>query len=73
MSEVDKLLGLLRREREIRCPWCDHLWRNNENQFITYHGEGEDSTGEVECGWCEKAFVVNEIVTRTWETSKVEA
>lgn len=58
-------------EREIRCPFCNTLQENDDNQYpVTYWGEPEVS--EMDCQDCEKKFFVKENVSRTYEVAKEE-
>ena len=58
------------RDGEIHCPWCDHIFQDEESDYISY--QSEYHPGEVECEGCEQPFLVQEIVVRKYETTKAE-
>lgn len=51
------------------CPYCKHVNTLDDADafnYVTYWGEGEPN--ERSCDSCERAFLVVEVVTRTYET-----
>ena len=61
------------RMHNIFCPHC------NERQSVdtmmehsTFHGEKDDEDKICHCEHCDKRFIVNESVDRTFETDKCD-
>jgi uncharacterized Zn-finger protein len=74
-KDTDSLMAYLDEEmkkREIHCPYCSKEY-DRESQLenlVTYWGE--DGEVEVECGHCDKSYMVEEVVTRTYDVRKKE-
>jgi hypothetical protein len=47
------------------CPYCGSIDDDNPERNITYWGS-QDGPLERECGNCEKSFIYEEIVRRSW-------
>lgn len=62
------------RESNIFCPYCN--WKQDEEtkqEFITYWGEYNKYSDQIcYCDECNKKFIVNEEVTRTYNTEKIK-
>ena len=68
----DKVFERMRKEGEIRCPYCEYVHEGEETyDYISYHGS-EEGPQECECSNCERTFYVTEIVMRTYECVKEE-
>lgn len=69
--DLERELDRMRREEEIRCPFCDTLQTTDDNNYpVTYHGDGDESCKEMTCDECEQKFWVQEYVTRTYKVTK---
>lgn len=77
LDELDKFTELRRSEENIVCPYCGKINYEPLNphgcdmdELITYHGE----TGpiEFECMFCDKLFLVEEFVARTYAVTEME-
>ncbi len=66
-TELDK-------ETNIWCPYCNHKQdEDTKSSFVTYWGEPhKDDDQKCYCEECGKEFIVEESVTRTYETKKLE-
>ena len=71
MLDLEQILEMYRRDREIHCPHCGELHPNDDFQYpVTYWGE--DDPVELTCYECEKTFLVKEHIERTYEVMEVE-
>ena len=68
--DLGEWIAAWRREAEIHCPHCDTLYVDEDYQCVTMCGERDGGDPVVECGKCERDFVVIESVRRTYETRK---
>jgi len=69
LAQIDDMIARMKREREIHCPFCDALYDDSEERYCV-SAWGEDPPKQAFCSSCERTFLVREIVTRTYETSK---
>lgn len=69
---IDAYLARMREEynrtHEIRCPYCQSWFEDEDCDHVTYHGEPSQKTAI--CNGCDNEFIVTEKVDRTWETRK---
>lgn len=70
-QQMEADLARLRRETEIHCPYCDAEYDSSDEPVAVSYWGAEDPV-EIECEDCGKAFMVQEQVWRTYETSKKE-
>lgn len=80
-ESTDQFLDRIHNERleeeSIRCPYCEEYYYQPGGDsellegLVTYHGE--DGPVEIECQneHCEKSFLVEEDVSRTYEVKKM--
>lgn len=71
-AEIDRRTAEIRREQEIRCPFCGEVYDDTDDcRCVSYHGE--DDPVEVKClnEACEKPFLVTENVHRTYATMPI--
>jgi DNA-directed RNA polymerase subunit RPC12/RpoP len=66
MSDIiERIIKRREEEQQIRCPYCSTIQPKDDNQYpVTYWGE--DDVVEYECSECEKKFLVDEIVERSY-------
>ena len=59
-------------DEQVWCPYCHALYPkelcDGDTDLVSYWGEGDSV--EKECQSCERTFLVQERVRRTYETSK---
>lgn len=53
-------------ESEIICPWCGEIYEIEDNYDLYQDGEHE-----VECGACDRKFIVTVNVSYSYDTSRV--
>ncbi len=57
---------------EITCPYCKYVMECEDAcDFISYHGS-ENGRQNAECGNCLNLFLIEEFVSRSYETTKVK-
>lgn len=77
-SDLQKQLESLREQREreenIFCPYCDHKQDiDTMYQHVTYWGESDKEEDQIcYCEECGKKFIIEEHVTRTFTSEKME-
>ena len=71
---LDQRLKERRREETIWCPYCNLEFVDDDYNCVTVWGEPDTNTEchEITCYHCEKDFLVEEIVRRTYESRKIK-
>ena len=75
MIDIGAILKRNQREKEIRCPACDHLISDDLEamyQHISYQGSRYDGPRKDQCPSCEAEVWVYEIVNRTYHVATNE-
>jgi uncharacterized Zn-finger protein len=71
MDMIDRKIAEQRAAEEIKCPFCGYVYDPIEAfPYVSYWGDEE--VKEASCPSCDKEFMVNEIVTREFEVTKLE-
>ncbi len=70
--DIDKMMERMRKEEEIRCPFCDDLVENDDGAYPVSYGGSENGAEKFECHNCEKEFFVKENVRRIYDVAKTE-
>ena len=71
MFDIQKYLDNMKEARKLRCPHCTHEIADEMfYDHVSYWGS-DDGPKHCECPSCGREFLVKEIVTRTFETSKI--
>ena len=71
-ASIDRMVERMRKEAELRCPYCDYVHEGEETyDYISYYGS-EEGPQECECSRCGMTFYVEEIVARTYECVREE-